>query len=85
MINHVTFPGLGLSMTINRVAFTVFGVPVYWYGICIALGLVLGLAFAFSKARSYGIDSDRMIDVVMLATLCAIVGARAYYVVFAPF
>mgnify|MGYP003369865887 CR=1 FL=1 len=85
MINHVTFPGLGISLTINRVAFTVFGVPVYWYGICIALGLVLGLVFAFSKARSYGINSDRMIDVVMLATLCAIVGARAYYVAFAPF
>ena len=47
MINHVTFSGAGPSMTINRVAFTVFGVPVYWYGICIALGLVLGLAFRF--------------------------------------
>ena len=85
MINHVTFPGLGLSMTIDRVAFHVLGVPIYWYGICIALGLVLGLVFAFSKARSYGIDSDRMIDVVLLSTLCAIVGARVYYVAFAPF
>ena len=85
MIYHVTFPALDFSVTINRVAFTVFGVPVYWYGLCIALGLMLGIAFAFSQARSYGIDSDRMIDVVMLSTLCAIVGARVYYVVFAPF
>ena len=46
---------------------------------------MLGLVFAFSKARSYGIDSDRMIDVVLLSTLCAIVGARVYYVAFAPF
>ena len=47
MVNHVSFPGLGLEMEINRVAFTVFGVPIYWYGVCIALGLLLGMLYAF--------------------------------------
>ena len=41
MTNHVEFPGLGLSFTLDRVAFTVFGMPVYWYGILIAGGLRL--------------------------------------------
>ena len=27
MTNHVEFPGLGLSFTLDRVAFTVFGSP----------------------------------------------------------
>ncbi len=85
MINHVQFPGLGLEFTVDRVAFTIGNMPVYWYGICIATGLALALLFAFSKAKEFGIDVDRMIDVVMLSTVCAIIGARAYYVAFAPF
>ena len=85
MINHVQFPGLGLEFTVNRVAFTIGSMPVYWYGICIAAGLALALLFAFSKAKQFGIDTDRMIDVVMLSTVCSIIGARAYYVAFAPF
>ena len=73
---HVTFPGIGLELDINRVAFTIGNMPIYWYGICIASGLLLALLFAFWKARDFGIDSDRMIDVVFLATVIAVVCAR---------
>lgn len=82
---HVTFPGLGLSFDINRVAFTIGSMPVYWYGICIAAGLLLALVFAFANAKRFGINADRMIDVILLSTVCAIICARAYYVAFAPF
>ena len=43
MINTVTFPGLGLEFTINRVAIELFGRSVYWYGIIIATGLLLAM------------------------------------------
>lgn len=85
MVNHVSFPGLGLEMDINRVAFTVFGIPIYWYGVCIALGLLLGMLYAFRYAKSYGIDADRMVDVIFVSTIAAIIGGRAYYVATAPF
>lgn len=85
MVNHVSFPGLGLEMEINRVAFTVFGVPIYWYGVCIALGLLLGMLYAFRYAKSYGIDADRMVDVIFASTIAAIIGGRAYYVATAPY
>lgn len=85
MVNHVSFPGLGLEMEINRVAFTLFGVPIYWYGVCIALGLLLGMLYAFRYAKSYGIDADRMVDVIFVSTIAAIIGGRAYYVATAPF
>lgn len=85
MVNHVSFPGLELEMEINRVAFTVFGVPIYWYGVCIALGLLLGMLYAFRYAKSYGIDADRMVDVIFASTIAAIIGGRAYYVATAPF
>ena len=37
VIQTVSFPGLGLGpFTLDRVAFTLFGKPIYWYGILIA-------------------------------------------------
>ena len=43
MINTVSFPGLGLEFSLNRVAFTipVLDRPVYWYGVIITAGLIL--------------------------------------------
>ena len=79
------FPGLGLEFTLDRVAFTVFGMPIYWYGILIATGLALAIVFAFSHARRFGIDSDRMVDVILIGTVCAVIGGRAFYVATAPF
>ena len=38
MTNVVSFPGLGLEFALNRVAFTVLGRPIYWYGIIITSG-----------------------------------------------
>lgn len=85
MTNLVEFPGLGLEFTLNRVAFTLFGMPIYWYGIILASGLLLGVLFAFRYAPDFGIDTDRLIDVVVIGTLCSIACARAFYVAFAPF
>ena len=39
MINLVQFPGLGLSLHINRVAISLGGFNIYWYGICATAAL----------------------------------------------
>lgn len=85
MSYHVLFPGLGLDFTLDRVAFTLFGMPIYWYGVLIAAGMLLALLFAFHYARSFGIDADRMVDVVLISTLFSVLGGRAFYVAMAPF
>ena len=36
MTNLVQFPGLGLSFELDRVAFSIGGADIYWYGVCIA-------------------------------------------------
>ena len=36
LTNLVQFPGLGLEFTINRVAFSIGSIHIYWYGVCIA-------------------------------------------------
>ena len=85
MVNLVQFPALGLSLHINRVAISIAGFNIYWYGIILAAGLMGGLLFAFRYGPDFGIDTDRMVDVVVIGTVMAIVCARIYYVAMAPF
>lgn len=85
MTNLVTFPGLGLSFEISRVAFTIGGVNIYWYGVVIAVGIVLAMAFALRHCTEFGIDGDAMVDVIVVGVVLGILSARAYYVAMAPF
>lgn len=82
---HVEFPGLGWAFTINRVAFSIGSFDIYWYGVIIAVGMLLALCFAFRYAPDFGIDGDRFVDVIAIGTVMAIVCARVYYVAMAPF
>ena len=85
LTNLVQFPGLGLSFHLNRVAFSIGGVHIYWYGVCIAVGLCLALVFAFRHSIEFGVDPDSMVDVILIGIVLGIVSARAYYVAMAPF
>ena len=82
---NVQFPKLGIELAVNRVAFSVFGIDVYWYGVLIAIGAVIGIYTSFDLVKRRGIDVDKYIDIVGIGTLGAIICARAYYVAFAPF
>ena len=82
MTYHVQFPGLGLEFTLDRVAFTVFGMPIYWYGILIALGVVLALWFCMRQRTKYGISEDNLLDGVLWGVPLSVIGARVYYVIF---
>ena len=81
----VTFPGLGLEFEINRVAFTIGGINIYWYGVLIACGLLLAIFFGFRHCLESGIDPDAMVDVVVIGTVLGILSARAYYVAMSPY
>ena len=85
MTNLVQFPGLGLSFELDRVAFSIGGFSIYWYGVCIAFGICLALVFAFRHSIEFGVDPDSMVDVILIGIVLGIVSARAYYVAMAPF
>ena len=85
LTNLVQFPGLGLEFTINRVAFSIGEIHIYWYGVCIAVGLCLALVFAFRHCQEFGVDPDAMVDVILIGVVLGIASARAYYVAMAPF
>ncbi len=82
MVNQISFPGLGLSVTVNRVAFQLFGMPIYWYGILIALGLSLAVWYGFQEAKKVRLSSDDLLNMILISVPAAIVCARAYYVIF---
>ena len=66
MTNLVQFPGLGLSFELDRVAFSIGGMNIYWYGVCIAVGMCLALVFAFRHSVEFGVDADAMVDVILI-------------------
>ncbi len=66
----------------DPVAFKLFGLEVRWYGILIALGVVIGTVLALREAKRRGLNEDTLLDFLLFAIPGAIVGARIYYVVF---
>ncbi|MDL2293086.1 prolipoprotein diacylglyceryl transferase [Ruminococcaceae bacterium OttesenSCG-928-D13] len=82
MTNLVEFPGLGLEFKVSRVAFYIGDIAIYWYGVLIGLGMLIALVTAFRLAPRFGVDVDRMIDVIMIGFVLAIVCGRLYYVLF---
>lgn len=84
MTNIVSFPGLGLEFELNRVAFSVFGHNIYWYSIIIAAGFLLAVAYGLWRAPRFSMDPDVITDAIFVVVPSAIVGTRAYYVIFNP-
>lgn len=82
MTNFVTFPGLGLSFELNRVAFHLFGRPVYWYGIIITCGLLLAVFLCCKWSGRFGVNEDQIVDMMIFAVPAALISIRAYYVIF---
>ncbi len=70
----------GKEFLLNPVAFSVKGIPIYWYGIIIATGFLAAMIYGFRRSGDYNINNDAMIDVVLVGAIGAIICARAYYV-----
>lgn len=69
-------------MNINPVAFEIFGMSIRWYGILIGSGMLLGALIAMREAKRLGLKEDTLLDILIIALPCAIIGARFYYVIF---
>ena len=82
MAEIISFPGLGLSFEVSRVAFSIGSYNIYWYGITFALGFLVGMYYFHLRARSLGIHPYDGLDVLLWAVIGGVVGARAYFVIF---
>ena len=85
MINEgadICFVHLGIAVRHLQKSITVLGFPIAFYGIIIGCGMVAGLLLAQSDAKRRGQDPELYLDFALYAVIFAIIGARAYYVIF---
>lgn len=66
----------------DRVAFTLFGRDIYWYGVLMAVGIILAVILAMREGKRKKLPQDAIIDLCLVIIPCGIVGARIYYVLF---
>ena len=82
MEHTIGFPNFGLEFTLNRVACTVFGKDIYWYGIIICVGFILAALYVNARTKDFGVTSDNLTDCLIICVPLGIICARIYYVVF---
>lgn len=66
----------------NRVAFTILGFDIMWYGVLIVLGMAIAVILSTKEAKRIGYSEDNIIDLSMFLIIFGIIGARLYYVLF---
>lgn len=82
-MGDIYFPHLNISIeSLDRVAVSIMGLNIYWYGIFIAVGAILGIMLALSEAKRTGQSQDAYSDFAFVAIITGIIGARLYYLIF---
>lgn len=80
---EIWFPNLGIQIQkLSNVAFTIFGIRIYWYGVIIGSGVLISLYLALREAKRTGQDPEKYIDFTIIGIIFCIIGARLYYVLF---
>jgi phosphatidylglycerol:prolipoprotein diacylglycerol transferase len=66
---------------VDKIAFQIGGINIYWYGVCIAVGFLLGLWTATRRALRAGISGESVADLGLWLMMGAVVGSRLFYVI----
>ena len=82
MRTMIEFPNLGLSLADVGKTITVFNFDIAYYGIAIAVGMLVGILIASWQAKRLGVNPEHVLDVAMYGIVFGIIGARIYYVAF---
>lgn len=77
----------GITFNVDPVAFTIpigGGWNIYWYAIFIASGFLLAVIYGLRRAKTFGIDPDRLLNGILVTAIMAVLSGRLYYVIFSP-
>lgn len=80
--NTIMFPNLGIVLPNVGRSVNLFGIEIAFYGIVIAAAMLLGIALLTKVAEKTGQNKDMYFDLSLITILCALAGARLYYVAF---
>lgn len=67
---------------LNRIAFEFGPITIYWYGVIIIMGAMIGLWLANKEAARNKLAEDTILNLLLMAFPISIVFARLYYVTF---
>lgn len=66
----------------DQIAFRIGGLTVYWYGILVAVGFVVGLWTATRRGLNDGVRGEWIADLGLWLLIGALVGSRALHIVY---
>ncbi|MDA3840542.1 MAG: prolipoprotein diacylglyceryl transferase [Patescibacteria group bacterium] len=66
--------------TPNPVLLSLGPFTIYWYGVFIVIGMMLGIVLTLKLAKLYKIDENKIIDLSFWLIIFSIIGARIYHV-----
>ncbi len=68
------------ALSINRVAFSVFGKDIYWYSIILAAAVITVFILCCRRGAKKGYKEDTFIDLCFIILIPGIIGARILFV-----
>ena len=71
----------GIAVTPDPIAFQLGPIPVYWYGVCYAVGLALAYLVITREARRRGLDARLVDNGIIIVAIAALIGGRLYHVI----
>lgn len=80
-LTEITFPALGWMFNPSR-GFSIGPLQIHWYGLLIALGMLLAVVYACRRCKTFGLTDNDLIDGVLCIVPFAVLCARAYYCIF---
>ena len=81
MYSEISFPSFGITLN-PPTGFSVGPLSVHYYGLIIAIGLMLAVFYCSKRSHQFGLDEDTLLDGVLCVTPVAILCARIYYCAF---
>ena len=57
-------------------------ISIHWYSVFIFIGILIGSNLAIKEAKKHGYEEDFIVNLLFLAVIIGIIGARIYYVIF---
>ena len=78
----IEFPNLHIKIDSLPKSFSVFGFEISFYGLIIAIGMLLGIALVMYEAKKTNQDFNIYIDFAIVVIIIGVICARIYYIIF---
>ena len=83
MNTSIIFPNLHITLDNVGKGFYIGSFFIAFYGVIIAIGMLVGVGFILKEAKRVGFDEDSFLDICIITIIVGVIGARIYYVIFA--